>query len=533
MSYGHREESSRSPARLPTSHSAFSAILLSVGVLASCPALAPHAPANITLVNGSGAPGSRPAQRIGHGITAIGLASDPVTGGYWILKSNGGVVGFHAPWRGSMAYKLPAGVSVTAIASSSRGGYLILTSDGQVHNFGTPRYGSDAGHLPAGVAAVGLASDRATGGYWILRSDGVVDNFHAPHRGSLTGGEPAGSTLMNIAAGRTGGYLVLVSSAAMPAGLGGRVWNVIPTKKKIVALTFDVGPHNGLKKTLSVLRRDHVRGTFFLVGGFARKYKAIARSVAAAGEVIGDHSLTHPHFTRITDTSMRYQVLGAGTQIESVTQADPWPWFRFPYGDYNGQAVRVLNSIGFVPIGWTVDTLGWMGTSQGITVQTVVDRVLASLQPGEIVLMHGGTDTGDGSHVDADALPTVIRDIRGYGYNFVTINALRKPGIRSSAGLVRVRDFGTPWHGSPHRLPPQVFAVSMAVDPATLGYWIVTSDGALHNFHAPWRGSLRGKIPPGSVITAIAAGMKGGYLILTSNGDVHAFGTPWYGSLTG
>lgn len=519
MSDSHRRMFSRSPARLPTRYSACCAILLAIGAPASSLGFAP---------------GNRLAQRIGHGITAIGLASDPVTGGYWVLKSNGGVAGFRAPWRGSVAYKLPAGVSATAISPGRRGGYLILTSDGGVHNFGTRRYGSDAGRLPPGVTAVGLAGDPATGGYWILRSDGVVDNFHAPRRGSLTSEVPAGSAVMNIAAGRRGGYLVLVSSAAVPAGLSGRVWNSIPTKRKIVALTFDVGPHNGLRKILSTLRRDHARGTFFLVGGFARKYKALARSVAAAGEVIGDHSLTHPHFPRITDASMRYQVLGAGTQIESVTEADPWPWFRFPYGEFSSRAVTVINSIGFVPIGWTVDTLGWMGTSHGVTVQTVVDRVLASLQPGEIVLMHGGTDTGDGSHVDADALPTVIKDLRAYGYSFVTINALHKPGTRTPAATVRLRTFGTPWYGSPaHRLPAQVFAVSLAADPATDGYWIVTSDGAVHNFHAPWHGSLRGKIPPGSVITAITPGRNGGYLILTSNGAVHAFCTPWYGSLSG
>jgi peptidoglycan-N-acetylglucosamine deacetylase len=83
-------------------------------------------------------------------------------------------------------------------------------------------------------------------------------------------------------------------------------------------------------------------------------------------------------------------VLGAQTEIKSVTGLDPWPWFRFPFGDHNAHTISVVNSAGFVPIGWTVDTLGWMGTSGGITVGTVVDRVLANRRPGEIVLMHGG-----------------------------------------------------------------------------------------------------------------------------------------------
>jgi hypothetical protein len=78
-------------------------------------------------------------------VTAVAIADDPATGGYWILKSTGGVDGFHAPWRGSLAGKIPAGATMTAIAAGLHGGYLILGSNGSVHAFGTPSYGSDAG----------------------------------------------------------------------------------------------------------------------------------------------------------------------------------------------------------------------------------------------------------------------------------------------------------------------------------------------------------------------------------------------------
>ena len=46
----------------------------------------------------------------------MALAVAPATGGYWIVMSNGEVANFHAPWRGSLAGKLPAGVRVTAMA---------------------------------------------------------------------------------------------------------------------------------------------------------------------------------------------------------------------------------------------------------------------------------------------------------------------------------------------------------------------------------------------------------------------------------
>ena len=54
-------------------------------------------------------------------------------------------------------------------------------------------------------------------------------------------------------------------------------------------------------------------------------------------------------------------------------------------------------------------------------VQTVVNRVLGNLRPGEIVLMHVGSHPTDGSTLDADALPTIISELKQRGYGFVTI----------------------------------------------------------------------------------------------------------------
>ena len=139
----------------------------------------------------SGRYGARPgAERRGlpRATRAVGIAANPANGGYWILKSTGGVDNFHAPWHGSLAGRLRPGTAATAIAAGRPGGYLILTSDGAVHAYGTPFHGSDEGRLPRGVSAVGIAANQATGGYRILRSDGGVDGFGASRHALCSGG---------------------------------------------------------------------------------------------------------------------------------------------------------------------------------------------------------------------------------------------------------------------------------------------------------------------------------------------------------
>ena len=73
---------------------------------------------------------------------------------------------------------------------------------------------------------------------------------------------------------------------------------------------------------------------------------------------------------------------------------------------------------------WTVDSLGWKGTSGGLTANAVTARVLGALRPGEIVLMHVGSNPDDHTTLDADALAAVIGQIRAAGYGFVTLDAL-------------------------------------------------------------------------------------------------------------
>jgi peptidoglycan/xylan/chitin deacetylase (PgdA/CDA1 family) len=147
--------------------------------------------------------------------------------------------------------------------------------------------------------------------------------------------------------------------------------------------------------------------------------------MAAAGYRIGNHSVNHPYFTSLSDADIRAQLSDAAGAIRGVTGADPAPWFRFPYGDRDARTIAVVNAAGYVPIRWTVDSLGWQGTMNGTRdASFVVQRVVAAAVPGEIVLMHVGSNPDDHSMLDAAALPDIIARLRGLGYGFVTLDAL-------------------------------------------------------------------------------------------------------------
>jgi peptidoglycan/xylan/chitin deacetylase (PgdA/CDA1 family) len=214
-------------------------------------------------------------------------------------------------------------------------------------------------------------------------------------------------------------------TAPITGRLAGVDWTAIPTSRHVVALTFDAGANaDAVASILSTLRSTGVPATFFLTGNFVRDFPASARAVAAAGYRIGNHTITHPYLTRQGDAAVQHEILGAARQITAVTGVSPAPLFRFPYGDVSAHAIAIANRLGYVPVRWTVDTLGWEGTSGHITTSIVISRVLNGLRPGEIVLMHVGSNPADHSTLDADALPRLISQLRAHGYSFVTLGAL-------------------------------------------------------------------------------------------------------------
>jgi peptidoglycan/xylan/chitin deacetylase (PgdA/CDA1 family) len=198
----------------------------------------------------------------------------------------------------------------------------------------------------------------------------------------------------------------------------------LPTRRKVVALTIDCGGNAvGGWTVYRTLRRKHAPATFFLTGDFVRANPRLARAIGRRFGV-GDHTVDHATLPTLPSARVFREIDVARREIRAATGRDPKPFFRFPYGASDARTLRIVARLGYVSVRWTVDTLGWMGTTGGQTVPRAVRRVEASLEPGAIVLMHVGA-ARDGSEIDVHALPAVIDAIRRRGYSFTTLDSLR------------------------------------------------------------------------------------------------------------
>lgn len=199
----------------------------------------------------------------------------------------------------------------------------------------------------------------------------------------------------------------------------------LPTTSKVIALTFDGGGNDaGLSSILATLKAEGVPGTFFLTGSWIKVFPGGTRAIDARGYTIGNHTQTHPDLTTMSSDDVRLQVRRMAETLKATVGHRPARVFRFPYGATNSRVIGIVNDEGYVAVRWTVDTLGWKGTSTGQSVASVTARVLEAARPGAIVLMHIGSHPSDRSTLDADALPGVIAALQAKGYRFVGLGSL-------------------------------------------------------------------------------------------------------------
>jgi peptidoglycan/xylan/chitin deacetylase (PgdA/CDA1 family) len=225
---------------------------------------------------------------------------------------------------------------------------------------------------------------------------------------------------------QSGAAQALPNPTTVPSTLLGQDLERLPVTEHVVALTFDAGANaDAVPSILATLARERITATFFLTGDFVTKFPEQSRAIVRGGHLVGNHSATHPAFAGLAVALIRGEILGAAQSITAVTGADPRPLFRFPFGSKDARALSTVNSLGYVAVRWTVDSLGWQGTMNGTrNAAFTTTRVLQAATPGEIVLMHVGSNPTDHSTLDGDALPGVIAGLRGHGYRFVTVGSV-------------------------------------------------------------------------------------------------------------
>lgn len=184
-------------------------------------------------------------------------------------------------------------------------------------------------------------------------------------------------------------------------------------KIRCIALSFDDGPGPYTDKLLGILKKYHIKATFFLIGRQVDRYSAQVKHEAAADEAIGNHTWDHKDLTKLSEKQRRSQIVRTSEAIKKITGKNP-TMLRPPYGATNHALQETTKKLGMSSVFWSVDTRDWADHNSKI----VCNRAVANAHPGSIILLH------DIHPTSVAAVPCIIKGLESHGYRLVTVPQL-------------------------------------------------------------------------------------------------------------
>ena len=183
-----------------------------------------------------------------------------------------------------------------------------------------------------------------------------------------------------------------------------------------IALTFDDGPGPYTPQVLRTLKRLHAPATFFEVGFMERWFHASTTQAISDGNVVGDHTESHPRLGLLPRPDQRNQIVSQAEWLHKLGAPRP-RLFRPPFGSFDSRTFRVLRHNHMLMVLWSVDTNDYRQPG----VKVIVRRALQGAKPGAIILMHDG---GGARSQTIAALPEIVQKLRKRHFKLVTVPQL-------------------------------------------------------------------------------------------------------------
>jgi peptidoglycan-N-acetylglucosamine deacetylase len=292
----------------------------------------------------------------------------------------------------SLCLKL-TGAQVDQLCVQAVGRRAVLIAPGSTQPIDAAVHRADQRSLQArfAPAQVGLKAGDTFSWSVVTAWDGATDQF--PTRGTTEATVPQ----QRVVGCKAGGASYRTSG---------------PRNHKVVALTFDDGPFSLTSKFYAVLEREHVPGTFFLIGQQVAGKAALLKHALRDGFALGDHSWNHANLSGDGAAAAR-QLSSTKAAIRRATGYTPC-LFRAPYGAVSAPLISEARSQGMNTIQWDVDPTDWSTPGTG----AIYSRIVSQTRPGSIILMHDG---GGPRGQTLAALPQVIHTLKARGYEFATV----------------------------------------------------------------------------------------------------------------
>jgi len=155
-----------------------------------------------------------------------------------------------------------------------------------------------------------------------------------------------------------------------------------------------------------------------MIGQYVRQRPEIARAVAQAGHVIGNHTFTHPLLIFESAAETRKQLIDCRSALtDAIGQHSNL--FRPPFGGRRPATLRVARELALEPVMWNVTGYDWNAPPAS----EIEKKVSRKIRGGDVILLHDGGHQAMGADRSQTVIATdnLIRRYKDQGYEFVTV----------------------------------------------------------------------------------------------------------------
>ena len=188
--------------------------------------------------------------------------------------------------------------------------------------------------------------------------------------------------------------------------------------RKVIYLTFDEGYENGCtSQILDTLKANDVPAAFFVTKSYIQSEPELVKRMVNEGHVVGNHSVTHPDLTTLTDEQIAQEINGCAEYFKEVTGQDMPPFFRPPEGVYSIRTLEKTQELGYKTIFWSFAYRDWVTDDQPGK-EAAFNNIINYSHNGCIMLLHAVSES------NTQALDSAIKELKAQGYTFESLYRL-------------------------------------------------------------------------------------------------------------
>ncbi len=190
---------------------------------------------------------------------------------------------------------------------------------------------------------------------------------------------------------------------------------------KVIYFAFDCGYENGYtEKILDALKAYDAKAVFFVTEHYVRANPKLCKRMKEEGHLVGSHTMKHQSMPTLSTARVKEELTGLERLFKEKTGYTLDKYLRPPMGEYSNRVLKVAKDLGYTTIFWSVVYYDYDPAKQPGT-QYVIDHFKTYSHNGAITLTHNISKS------NADALKTVLKNLKKDGYRFARIDELGQP----------------------------------------------------------------------------------------------------------